>query len=130
MKFMKQRQVGNWWGGFKQLGTQIAIYITMLNLVLLAATAYTTTFSTWFRDNNLEIPFWLFMGVIVAGIIVMMFVEYKFSLPSFFSFWNDQFWKHNNPVKIELKAIRKENKELKESMAELKELINAKSTGD
>ena len=116
----RQYGIGNWWGAFKNVAAGSSMYVTIINLVLIAVTAYGTTIAPWLQGQGLNIPFITFFGVLFMIVLIIFAFEYKLSIPSQFSFWNDQWWRHNNPIKRKmdkmdkkLKAIGKMDKRLK-----------------
>lgn len=117
-RYLKQKKVGNWLGGIKQVFGQLNMYLAFINLILIAVTAWNTTLSGWLLEAGIAVPFWVFGLCIVLFLLSAMIFEYKVTIPSFFSFWNSQFWAHDNPLRQEISLIRQEIKELKEMMDE------------
>jgi hypothetical protein len=56
---------------------------------------------------GISIPFWSFGAVILIGVVVVLLSEYKFSTPSQQAFANEQFWKHDNPMRVEMENAEK-----------------------
>lgn len=107
-----QRTIGRSWGYTAQVASQAAIFITVLNLFMLAATFYKTTLLVWLTERNLYVAFWEFMVVLIALLMIMAVLLYKFAVPSFFSAFSEQFYKHNNPLKDDIDALKRDNKEI------------------
>ena len=107
LSLLRQKNIGDWWGGIKFVSSQVSLYVTVLNLVLLTITAYYTSISPWLHGRAIAIPFWVFILSIVALLAVVMVIEYKMSLPSFFSFWNSQFYQHGNELRTDIEALQK-----------------------
>ena len=127
---IRQYDIGQWWGGFSNAFSNIAIFITLFNTVLLIPIAYVTWFTPWVSNLGLVIPFTVFISVIfVAGIVVLL-IGYKVLIPSTFVFWNEQWWFHGNLLRGRLdirdKEINEQYKRLYKQIdsikAELKEL--------
>jgi len=101
------------WGAFKQTVGQIGIYVTFINTVMLSVTLYSTR---WVQDNVINISFIGFMAVVFGVIGLLLLLAWKMDMPSYFSSWNHQFWKHDNPMKDYLdeqfKGINKRLEEL------------------
>lgn len=125
-RIFKQHYIGKQWGTFAQVATQGAIFITIINLVLLTATAYNTTLNPWFELKGLYIPFWVFMGSIIVFLLFAAILIYKFALPSFYSFFNDQFYRHGNLLKRDLELLKEENGKILKKLEELKEELEKK----
>jgi len=105
-RLMQQHTIGGkWLGGFKNVASGATMYITFINLVLLAVTAYATTVAPWMQGRGLNIPFVVFLGVILGIILVVFAFEYKVSVPSNFIFWNDQWWRHSNPIRRKMEML-------------------------
>lgn len=115
-----QKNVGNWWGGFKQVATQLSLYYQVLVLALILPTAYTTTLAPWLHEHNISIPFWVFAASAVGLLVVVGIAEYKLSLPSYFSFWNQQYYRHDNPLVKDVKALHDKIDTLTEKIEALK----------
>jgi len=103
----RQYDIGNWWGAFKNVAAGSSMYVTIINLVLLAVTAYGTTIAPWLQGKGLNVTFAAFFGILLVIVLVIFAFEYKASIPSQFSFWNDQWWRHNNPIKKKMDKMDK-----------------------
>jgi len=90
-----------------QTVAQISIFITLINLLLLAVTAYNTTLRGWFEYYNVPLNFWMFMLLLTILLLVAAVLAYKFALPSFFSFWNEQFYTHDNQLRKDIESLQK-----------------------
>lgn len=98
----KQHKGGNAWGHLMQVAGQVGYVITVVNLCLLIITT-----STLLQTRGIMAPVWLLglLAVIVigsAGVVI-----FKFGLPSFFGAWNQQFYKHDNPMRKDLEEIKR-----------------------
>lgn len=111
-KLLKQKKIGSWWGGVKQSTAQLTMYVTFINLLLIAVTAWNTTLSEWLAEFGIEIPFIVFALGILFILMAALLFEYKVSIPSFFSFWSAQFWEHDNPMRKKIEEIDKKLDEL------------------
>jgi len=101
-KILAQRRIGKGWGGVKQVLQQTSFYATMLILGFTAINAYSVV-SAWLFDTfGLRLNFWFFAVAIVVALLCLATFEYKVSLPSFFNFWNDQFYRHGNKLRSDM----------------------------
>lgn len=116
MKIFGQVNTGRGWGYVAQVASQAAIFITVLNLFMLAATFYQTTLSLWLQDRGIVFPFWLFMSVLVAVLALMAVVLYKFAVPSFFNAFSEQFYKHDNPLRADIEVIKNRQNQIMERL--------------
>lgn len=123
-KFLEQKNVGSWWGGFKQSVAQLNFYMVFMTLVMVAVGFWNDNLSTLLASWGLDIPFWVFGIFIITILVIGLLFEYKVSIPSFYSFWAEQFWKHKNPMKKELESFRKEvageNQAIREELKAIK----------
>lgn len=110
----RQHNIGNWWGAFKNVAAGATMYITIINLLLLTVTAYGTTIAPWMQGKGLNIPFVAFLGIMFLGVMLVFAFEYKVSMPSLFSFWNDQWWKHDNPIRRRMDKMDKRLKKIED----------------
>jgi len=107
MSVLKQKNLGQQWGVFATLAGQLSIFIAMLNLLLLITTAYNTTLRGWFEHYNIPLNFWTFTGSVALLLTIAASLLYKFALPSFFSFLNDQAYRHDNPIRKDIEKLQK-----------------------
>lgn len=120
-RLLKQNKTGKLWGALKNLATQMAAYANMLSLALIAITAFHTTISPYLRSSrNIDMALWQFLLLIAVALMLVGLFEYKVSLPSFFSFWNSQFYSHGNQLRVDIE-------ELKKKLDALETKIDAKS---
>ncbi len=115
----KQKNVGNTWGYIVQTASQGAVFITVVNFFMLAATFFATALSPYLVERGILIPFWLFLVVLTVPIISAGFLLFKYAVPSFFSAFNDQFYKHGS-------VLKKDMDELKEIVIKLSETKESK----
>ncbi len=120
---LKQKKTGHGWGAFIQLISQLSPVIWAVNIALLAPTAWETVFRDWLYEHGLYLSFTHFMLMLVALFGVTMVVLYKLGLPSFFSFFNSQFWQHDNPMAKKMEDISKGIKGLEDRMDKLEKTI-------
>ena len=108
MSLFKQHKMGNAWGHLMQVAGQIGYVITVVNLCLLIITT-----STLLQTRGVMMPVWLLglLAVIVIGTAGL--VIFKYGLPSFFGAWNQQFYKHDNPMRKDLEEIKRQLAELR-----------------
>jgi phosphoglycerol transferase MdoB-like AlkP superfamily enzyme len=105
MKLFEQHNI-------KRIGALLnVLYLTMplfgiIAYAMSAATLYTVTLPyvqpimPW-----LSLP--VFFSFIVVIAIIMMYCNYKFLYPSYFTFLNKQTYIHNNPMMEDLQKIKK-----------------------
>lgn len=117
-KIFKQTNIGNWWGAFRNLGSYVSFYITFINFFVLLINTYILGFLV---KANLPIPIWLVIVIVafvfISLLVIAMIFEHKYTVPSFMTYWNQQFWRHKNPLRDEIEKMQKQldriEKELK-----------------
>lgn len=120
---IKQINIGLWWGAVKLIFQNVTSYIQYIILVFTGITAY-EILRKWLIDAfNFNLSLWLFIGVIVLGIGVLVLFEYSASMPSFFKMWNGQWWKHGNPMKDWTEKTD-------ERLTKIEEILNATTKRD
>jgi len=100
-----QINIGKQWGIFAQVASQLSILVSIVSLFLVSITAYTTTLAGWLEDYGISIGMFGFVAIIMCLLVVAFILLYKFALPSFFSYWNDQFYRHDNPMRKEIEEM-------------------------
>jgi hypothetical protein len=95
-------------GAVKNLLASIMFYVGMLNFVMIAAMFYRTF---W-------LELWIFIAIIAVIIIIAMIIEYKFVIPSTYSFGNTQGYIHNSPLVADLQKALKKLEELEKLIKE------------
>jgi len=118
----RQHNVGVWWGGFKNVATSVMAYVTFLNLIFVAPVAYAMVVDPWLTEQGVTLPFSVFMGLLFLGIVLIFVLEFKVSIPSTYYFWNEQWWRHKNPMRKEMGNLKKQVKEIRKDLSELKSL--------
>lgn len=97
-----QKNTGQLIGAVNELFGRTSFYITVINFLLLIVTAYYTTIR-----NFIHIPFIWFMFIVLLVVLIAMVIEYVIILPSSVIFQNTQAYKHDNPLKDDIKLILK-----------------------
>ena len=128
---LKQYDIGTWWGALKSTYSNAAVYLSLFNTAMIVPMAYVTWISPWLQGVGLNLPFGLFLGAILIFALLTLLFEYKLSTPSGFSFWSEQFWKHNNPIRSEFEKVNgrmdAQNERLKVIEKSLEQLVERNS---
>lgn len=107
----KQKRVGRFIGGLKELLSRVTFYISIMNFGMLIITSYYTTIR-----HVYSVPFWIFFGFLAMVVLVAMIVEYTIVLPSQTAFLNWQVYTHDNPIRRDLEKIMRKLEELEEEV--------------
>lgn len=118
MGMFKQTNTGKSWGYIAQVASQVSILIAVVNLLLIAVTAYNTTLFPWLKIHGLSLPFWLFLTMLFVFMLISSLFLYKFAVPSFFSAFNDQFYKHDNPMRKDIDELKRVQEVILEKLNE------------
>lgn len=94
-------------GGLKDVLLQTVFYVSMVNFILITVTAYNTTLREYFIRWIPGFQLWMFFAILIFIIGVLMVLEYKYIVPSFYSFRSKQMFEHESKVMDELKNIHK-----------------------
>jgi len=109
MKVLKQRNIGKWWGYFMQIIQQEAVVIQAIMIILQLITT-----ATVLQIAGYQMPVWL-LAVIVAGLLIVGGLGvWIIGMPSYFSAFNDQFYKHDNPLRKDVEDIANRQKKIME----------------
>ncbi len=119
---LKQHNIGQFWGRFALAGSQIAIVVSTLTLLMAATSAYPSV-STWLAGYGVHMRFWVFITIIVVPIVIAYFLSWKFLVRSFYRSSTEQFWNQDNPLITKLDNIEKtlcnDLPEIKKRLSEL-----------
>jgi len=106
-----------WWGRFRYVYGHAATYIAMVQMALIAAMAYNTTVQPWASEYlGWSIHFWQYCTVLVVILGVGMVLEFTLGVPAFLTTANEQWYKHGNPVKTNLDAVKAKQAEIEEKL--------------
>ena len=115
MKLPEQKKVSSFWGGIKSVVGSVTFYVGILNFLLLLVTAYNTTLKYY-----ISLPFWVYLVLMISALFIIGVIEYLWIIPSAVVFSNQQAWKHDNPVREDLKVIKDKISELENKIDNLK----------
>jgi len=102
-----------WWGRFRFVYGHAATYVAMVQMVLIAAMAYSTTVQPWAAEYlGWNITFWQYCTILIIILGIGMVLEFTFGIPAFLVTTNEQWYKHGNPVKTNLDAVKEKQKEI------------------
>lgn len=102
---MQQITTVKWWGKLKYILQQLTFYTTIMMLGFTSISAYTTGIQPYLEQHGINLPFAAFIAIIIFILIVAVLLEYKLTLPGFHSVWNEQWWRHDNPMRVILEKM-------------------------
>lgn len=106
-KLSRQYNFGPIVGGFKDLASRTMIYVSVLNFILISATAYHTTLKDFIFQYSPWVTFPVYMAFLIIVVLIAMALEYKFIVPSSYTFLNKQEYEHRNLLRRDLRKIMK-----------------------
>ena len=106
-KITKQNDSNIWVGGAKEVLGHTIFWVSMINFVLIAATAYNTTLKDYIINYMGWVTFPLFMLFLAIVVFIAMLIEYRFIIPSVMAFRNKQEYEHQNLIRKDLDKIKK-----------------------
>jgi len=99
--------------GFRLIGLILQTFGGAMSWVTLAIFLF-SGMSAWSSPAMLEVRKWIpwlsfpvFLGLIFAGILVLMWLQHKYAQPSIMVYWNKMFYEQDNPMTKDLKDIKK-----------------------
>lgn len=124
-KFLiKQYNFGPWVGGFKDLFSRTMLYISIVNFILIAVTAYDVTLKSFILQYVPWISFWMYFLILIVVVLLAMVLEFKFIVPSHYTFLNKQEFEHQNLIRKELEGVKNELSKLKKGLNKLRKELN------
>ena len=118
-KMFKQKNVGNTWGYIAQTASQGAVFITVVNFFMLAATFFATALSPYLLARAIAIPFWLFIVGLTVPFVIVGFILFKYAVPSFFSAFDHQLLKHGSKLKNDMEELKQGNRDIMERLEKM-----------
>lgn len=101
-----------WWGRFRFMFAHAVFYVSMVSLVMLAATFYNTTLREWASLYfGFEMTFWMFCLGLVIVVVLGILVEFVISVPALIAVSNEQMYKHQSPIKTDFDEVKKKQAE-------------------
>jgi len=105
-KILAQKSIGQSWGRFALAGSQIAIVVSTLTLLMASIGAYPSV-SLLLKGYGISLHFWVFLSVIVFPIVVAYFLSWKYLVWSFYKSSTEQFWNQDNPFSKDIRDMKK-----------------------
>lgn len=99
LNLFTQFRIGMWWGAVKQAAGQISAYVTFINMAMLSVTVYSTG---WIQEHIVNLNYLQFVGGLAVVVLLLLLFAYKVDMPSYYACWNDQMWRHDNPMRREI----------------------------
>ena len=101
------------------LAGRVATYATFITLGLTVLYSYPTVSSAIDSVTGFYLPIWGLALLILAVLVTIMLIEYKYSIAAITAFNNAQWWKHDNPMRQGLESVKKQNIQIINQNAEI-----------
>ena len=82
-------------GAVKEIFSQTVFYMSILNFIMIGFTAYNTTLRPYIVEYFDWMQAWMFILILFVILIIGMFIEYIFIMPSYYSFRGKQYSEHS-----------------------------------
>jgi hypothetical protein len=103
--FIGQKSTGSFLGGIMEAYQRSSVVVNAVQFLAVIVMLFTTSAEPFLAKYLPWVTFPIYMMVAVVGIGCLMVVAYILAIPSAYSFFNNQVWKHNNPQKRKLERI-------------------------
>lgn len=94
------------WGNLKQVISQLSIYATPITLVMSSITAWKVQIYPYLTEFGYDFHLWEFLLVLLFGLLIGGYVEWRYSVPSFFRAWTHSFYTEDNPLRQDIRNIQ------------------------
>lgn len=84
----------------------MAIYATPITLIMSSITAWRVQIYPYLAEYGYDFHLWEFLLFIMVGFLIGGFLEWKFSVPSFFRAWTHSFYTEDNPLRQDIEEIK------------------------
>jgi hypothetical protein len=128
VRLTDQHTIGRWWGYLKLIAQQANLYVQGLILVFSATSAYAVV-NDWALNQGWSIPFWGFALIVFVVLGGVAFVEWKYLIGSTFKAWNHQSWRHDNPMRLKLEEMEKQQAEIARQLSDLTAMVRGPKRG-
>lgn len=116
LPYIQQHYTGHNIGGFLDTYQRTAGIMNIVQYVSMIIILYTTSAQPWFATHFPWITFPVYMTVTFATIVAIMVIAYIIIAPSHYAFWNQQIWKHDNPLRTNVERIEENQKRIMEKL--------------
>ncbi len=116
MKHFRQHYTGHGIGGLLDTYQRTAGILNIVQYIALIIVLYTTSLQPFLAEHLPWMTFNVYMIIAFVAIAVIMIIAYTLVAPSHYAFWNQQIWKHDNPLRTELEEIKRNQKRIMEKL--------------
>jgi len=117
-KAAKQYSTGPWLGGLKDLASRAVFYLSLLNFIQISATFYYITLKPNYQWFLPWVSFGAYFGILMFLVLIVMFLEYKFVIPSTYMFLNRQEYLHQNLIRKDLRRLQEKLERIEKKLDE------------
>jgi len=92
-------------GATKTMLSSVMFYISLINFLLISLVSFQTSIKPWAVVHASWLTLWSFFGILIGIVLVAIVIEYKFVIPSIYSFGSGQGYTHNNPLVKDIQEV-------------------------
>lgn len=114
--FSRQYYTGRAIGGLFDTYQRSVGILSAIQYIAMIIVLYTTSARDFLAIHFPWMSFTVYMIIaFIIGVVVMV-GAYVIVSPSMYGFWNEQIWKHDNPMRIKLDGIERNQKRIMEKL--------------
>ena len=114
--FMDKYYKGSYIGGILDTYGRAATVISGIQFVVVLIIFYTTSFQSYIVQYAPWFTFTHYLILVFLGMTLLMAISRIFVTPSAYTFYNQQIWVCNNPLRNKLEEIEKNQKIIMEKL--------------
>ncbi len=116
LPFSRQHYTGSAIGGFLDTYQRSVGILSIIQYIAMIIVLYTTSARDFLVIHFPWINFTVYMVIAFMLGAVVMLGAYKIAGPSMYGWWNQQIWKHDNPMRIKLEHMERNQKKIMEKL--------------
>ncbi len=116
LPFSWQYYTGRTIGGLLDTYQRCVAILSAIQYVAMIIVLYTTSARDFLAIHFPWMSFTVYMVIAFVIGAVVMAAAYVIASPSMYAFWNQQIWKHDNPQRILLEGIERNQKKIMEKL--------------
>ena len=126
-KILSQTKAVNWWGRFRYVAQFVSFYFLILTAITASGTFFYTVIKPWLKMTfDIDLGIFLFYGILGVGLVIVLLFEYKVTMPGWQATWNQQWWRHDNPMRQKFEANDEKQEKIEKDLKLIKKALNIK----
>lgn len=116
LPYISQYYTGRKLGGLLDTYQRSAGIINIIQFTAMIIILYTTSAREFFAIHFPWMTFTVYLVIAFVLVTIVMVVAYTIAAPSTYAFWNQQIWKHDNPLRRKLEHMELNQKKVMEKL--------------